>query len=92
MDHLPDTSLTRWQTLQLETLCDYSHTEWDRNTCFWYNKWLLIMKQIEKASEEQVLSLDDSATYLDRNRADLVSINFTTHLKYRNDNDKKIPK
>jgi hypothetical protein len=50
------------------------------------------MKQIEKASEEQVLSLDDSATYLDRNRADLVSINFTTHLKYRNDNDEKIPK
>jgi hypothetical protein len=46
------TCLSQWRTLQLESFCDRPQTEWDRATRFRYNKRLLVMKQIERASEE----------------------------------------
>jgi hypothetical protein len=49
------------------------------------------MKQVERATEKQLIFLDDAATYLERTRANL-SINFTAHLKSRSDNDEWIPK
>jgi hypothetical protein len=85
------TCLSQWRTLQLESFRDRPQTEWDMATRCRYNKRLLVMKQVERASDEQLLSLDDAATYLDRARADL-SINFTAHLKSRSDSDARIPK
>jgi hypothetical protein len=85
------TCLSQWRTLQLESFRDRPQTEWDRSTRCRYNKRLLIMKQIERASEGQLMSLNDAATYLDKNRADM-SINFTAHLKSRSDGDERIPK